>query len=54
MRYQGPHGPYDECLTSLVTHGYSPSCPWGYVFSKALGTGMGPIPSLTFQSIKSI
>ena len=47
-QYPGPHGPYGECLTLPITHGYSSSRLWEFVFSGALGTGMGPIPSLTF------
>ena len=48
-RYPQPHGPYGECLTFTVTHGYSPSCMWEYAFSRAFGTGMRLIPSLTFR-----
>ena len=47
-RYLGPHGPKGKCLSFPVTQAYSPSCLWGYVFSNPMGTGMQPLPSLTF------
>ena len=31
-----------------VTYAYPPSCLWGYVSSSPIGTGMGPMPYLTF------
>ena len=46
--YPGPHGPYRQCPSFLVTYASSPSLLWGCVSSSQLGTGMGPIPSLTF------
>ena len=47
-RYPAPHGPYGEWLTYPVTHGYSPSFLWQNDFSRAFGTSMKPMPSLTF------
>ena len=47
-RYAGPHGPWGRCLSFPGTYTDSPSCLCGYVSFSPVGTGMGPIPSLTF------
>ena len=40
---------WGKCLSFPVTCAYFPSCLWGYAPSRLMGTGMGPIPSLTFR-----
>ena len=40
--------PIGHMLFFPVSYASSPSCLWGSVSSSSMGTGMEPIPSITF------